>query len=53
MVEKKIEVYEEADCRDCGEGGSSRAHGISDGHHDHELYGAGATLEVRGEKGYG
>ena len=31
--------YEEEDCRDCGEGDSSRAHGISDGHHDHELHG--------------
>ena len=32
--------YEEADYRDCGEGDSSRAHGLPDGHHDHELHGS-------------
>jgi len=32
-------THEEASHRGCGEGDSSRTHGLPDGHHDHELHG--------------
>ena len=50
MVEKKIEVYEEEDCRDCGEGDSSCAHGIFDGDQYDVVYGSRALLRIEGWK---
>ena len=38
-------TYEEASHRGCGEGDSSRAHGLPDGHHDHELHGLRTLLD--------
>ena len=43
-LEERRLANEEAYSRDCGEGSSSRAHGISDSHHNDELHGVWAFL---------